>query len=145
MRPANNLKSVLTGVEMDNLPKHLDKQTKEEVAQVADRMLKNKTTRDILLRAVVANPKAREAVAKKMLKKEKVPKRRDIQVTKAVAQATKELLKNKTARDVVAEEVATNPKTLEKVMCAALASGKLADFLGSLPPQEKAQIKKALG
>jgi hypothetical protein len=45
----------------------------------------------------------------------------------------------------VAEAVAANPRTLNKAMCPALASGKLAGFLASLSPEEKAQIRKALG
>jgi hypothetical protein len=76
---------------------------------------------------------------------ERLQKHLDEQATKAIKQATDKMLKNKTARNIVAEEVAANPKALEAALQKALASGKLAEFLASLSPEEKEQIRDALG
>jgi hypothetical protein len=76
---------------------------------------------------------------------EKLQKHLDEQAKKAVKQATRRMLKNDTAEDIVAGEVADSPRTLEKAMRAALVSGKMAEFLASLSPEEKKQIRKALG
>ena len=86
---------------------------------------------------------------------QRLQKHLDEQATKAIKQATDKMLKNKTARAIVAEQVAANPKALEaalqnpKALEAALqnalASGKLAEFLASLSPEEKEQIRNALG
>jgi len=76
---------------------------------------------------------------------ENLQKHLDEQAKKAIKQATHRMLKNETAEDIVAGEVADSPRTLEKAMCAALAGGKLAEFLASLSAEEKKQIRKALG
>ncbi len=76
---------------------------------------------------------------------EKLQKHLDEQAKKAIQQATRRMLKNETAEDIVAGEVAGRARTLEKAMRAALASGKLAEFLASLSPEEKEQFRKALG
>lgn len=76
---------------------------------------------------------------------EKLQEHLDEQAKKAVKQATRRMLKNETAEDIVAGEVADSPRTLEKAMRAALASGKLAEFLASLSAEEKKYIRKALG
>jgi hypothetical protein len=55
------------------------------------------------------------------------------------------MLKNKTARAMVAATVAANPKALEVALQNALASGKLAEFLATLSPEQKQQIKGLLG
>ena len=44
----------------------------------------------------------------------------------------------------MAGEVARRTRSLEKAMRAALTSGKLADFMASLSPEEKEQFKAAL-
>jgi hypothetical protein len=76
---------------------------------------------------------------------EKLQKHLDEQAKKAVRQATRRMLKNDTSEDIVAGEVADNPRTLEKALRAALASGQLAEFLACLSSEEKKQIRKALG
>jgi hypothetical protein len=76
---------------------------------------------------------------------EKLQKHLDEQAKKAVRQATRRMLKNETAEDIVAGEVVDCSRTLEKAMRAALARGKLAEFLASLSPEEKKLIRKALG
>ena len=76
---------------------------------------------------------------------EKLQKHLDEQARKAIKQATRRMLRNETAEDIVAGEVAGRSRTLEKAMRAALASGKLAEFLASLSPEEKEQFRKALG
>jgi hypothetical protein len=53
---------------------------------------------------------------------EKLPKHLDAQAKKTVAQVTDKMLKNQTARAIVAEKVATNPKALEAALQNALAS-----------------------
>ncbi len=127
---------------MEKLQKHLDAQAKEAVVQATEKMLKNKTTRSI--------------VAEKVAETEE-----------AVVQTTEKMLKNKKARDIVAEKVAANPKALAAALQAdskalaaalqadpkalaaalqnALASGKLAEFLSILSPEQKQQIKSLLG
>jgi hypothetical protein len=117
---AGTLKTVLGGVEMEKLQKHLDEQTKKAIKQATDKMLKNKTARDLVAEEVAANPEA-------------------------AAQATDKMLKNKTARDIVAEKVGANAKALEAALQHALASGKFAEFLTTLSSEEKEQIRKALG
>src|SRR5262249_17637261 len=67
------------------------------------------------------------------------------QAKKAVAQATQKMLKNQTARAIVAEEVAANPKALEAALQSALASGQLAEFLTTLSPEQKQHLKSLLG
>jgi hypothetical protein len=63
---ARILRTLLRGVDMETLQKHLDGQAQEAVAQAADRMLRNKTARAIVAERVAANPKAREAVVKEL-------------------------------------------------------------------------------
>jgi hypothetical protein len=74
----------------------------------------------------------------------KLQKHLDEQAKKAVQQATRRMLKNETSEGIVAGEVADSPRTLEKAVRAALASGQLADLLASLSPAEKEQIRTAL-
>ena len=76
---------------------------------------------------------------------EKLQKHLDEQATKAVQQATRRMLKNETSEEIVAGEVADSPRTLQKALRAALASGQLAEFLASLSPEEKKLIRRALG
>jgi len=116
---ARVLKTVLGGVEMEKLQEHLDSQAREAVAHATDKMLRNKTARDIVADRVAANPKA-------------------------LARATQRMLRNKAARDIVAEKVAANPKALDAALQNALASGKLAEFLTALSPEEKERIKSLL-
>jgi len=75
---------------------------------------------------------------------EKLQKHLDEQAIKAIKQATRRMLKNEISEDIVAAEVADSPRTLEKAVRAALASGKLAEFLACLSPEEKEQVSKAL-
>ncbi len=76
---------------------------------------------------------------------EKLQKHLDEQAKKALQQTTRRMLKNETSKDIVACEVAESPSTLEKAVRAALASCKLAEILANLSPEEKKQIRKALG
>ena len=115
---------------MEKLQKHLDAQAKEAVAQATEKMLKNKTARDIVAEKVAANPKALEAA---------------LQTKESVAQATEKMLKSKTGRNIVAEKVAANPRALEVALQNALASGKLAEFLTTLSSEQKKQIRRMLG
>ena len=46
------LKTVLGGVDMEKLQKHLDKQAQEAVEQAAKKMAKNKTARGIMAKTV---------------------------------------------------------------------------------------------
>jgi hypothetical protein len=101
---------------MEKLQKHLDKQTQEEVAQAAERMVKNKTARDIVAEAVAANPKAYEAVIKRMLK------------TRAV-------------REIVSKRVAKTPEALEIV--AAEVSEE--DWQRMVKARQAAKAKKSGG
>jgi len=140
------LRTVLGEVDMQKLQKHLSEQAKNAIKQAADKMLKNKTARDIVVEEVAADPVAVTQATRKMLKNKTA---RDIVAEEvaadpaAVTQATHKMLKNKTARDIVAEQVAADPKALEASVQSALASGKLAELLASLSPEEKEQIKMA--
>ncbi len=170
------LKTVLGGVDMQKLQKHLDEQAKKAIKQATDKMLKNKTARNIVAEEVALNPEAVAQATDQMMNNKTA---RDIVVEKvaanpeavaqatdqmmnnktardivaervalnpeAVAQATDQMMNNKTARDIVAEKVAANPKALETALQDALASGKLAEFLITLSPKQKQQIKSLLG
>ena len=75
---------------------------------------------------------------------QKLQKHLSEQAKKAIQQAADKLLKNKTARDIVFEELAANHKALEASLQNVLATGKLAEFLASLSPAEKEQLKTVL-
>jgi hypothetical protein len=73
---------------------------------------------------------------------EKLPKHLDTQAKKAVAQVTDKMLRNKVARAIVAEKVVANPEALEAALQNALASGQLAEFLTTLSPEQKQQLRQ---
>lgn len=77
--------------------------------------------------------------------KQSLKKHLGAQAKQAVAQAADKMFENKTARDILAEQVAANPKALEAALQNALASGKLAEFFTTLSPEQKQQIKTLLG
>jgi len=89
---------------MEKLQKHLDAQAREAVAQATERMLKNKTARDIVAERVAANPKALAEATDKMLNNKNAG---DI--------VAKKMLKNKTSRRILGKRVAENPEALEIV------------------------------
>jgi hypothetical protein len=60
---AKALKTVLGGVDMEKLQKHLDKQAQEAVDQATQKMLKNKTSRRIVGRRLAKTPEALAIVA----------------------------------------------------------------------------------
>src|SRR5205807_1584740 len=57
---AGVLKTVLGGVEMEKLQKHLDEQARKAVKQATRRMLKNETSEDIVASEVADSPRALE-------------------------------------------------------------------------------------